>query len=99
MTRPIRRSPATNTLVVLGIVVVFVVIGSIIWIRWDSAARTADPAYGSDNAAVWMLVVVGGPILLLAAVIWTKIRTRAANRRADPETPPDDPSKGMSGHG
>ena len=99
MTRPIRRSPAANTLVVLGVVVLLIVLGAVLWIRWDAAAMTADPAYGSDSAALWMLVVVGGPILLLAALIWSKFRTRAATRRADPETPSDDPSKGMSGHG
>lgn len=93
-----RRSPATNTLVVLGIVAFLVILGAIIWFRWDAAAQAGEAASGSDNAAVWGLIVVGGPIMLVGAIIWAKLRNRGATKAMDPGTPSDDPSKGMSGH-
>jgi hypothetical protein len=47
---------------------------------------------------LWVLVVVGGPILLIGALIWAKLRTALKTARDDPATPSDDPSKGMTGH-
>lgn len=50
------------------------------------------------GAIPWSMVVVGGPIILgliLAFVAW---RNAQRNRRVDPTTPGDDPSKGMPGH-
>jgi hypothetical protein len=46
----------------------------------------------------WALVIVGGPLILLLALAWARLRTRGADRRIDPGTPSDDPSKGMTGH-
>ena len=53
-----------------------------------------------DNlSALWGLVIIGWPIILVSALIWAKVRTGAMTRREDPHTPSDDPSKGMKGHG
>lgn len=93
-----KRSPATNAFVVLGIVAVFILLGTVIWARWDAAANSAAAAQSSNSAALWGLVIIGGPLTLLAAIIWAKLRTRRVTRVEDPETPSDDPSKGMSGH-
>lgn len=46
----------------------------------------------------WLAVVVLGPLALLAAFIWARLRTGRMNDRLDPDTPSDDPSKGMPGH-
>ena len=46
----------------------------------------------------WAIVVVGGPIVLGLVLAWTVVRTARANKRADPGTPSDDPSQGMTGH-
>lgn len=52
-----------------------------------------------DNLSwIWAAVVVGGPVILLAALVWAKLRTRSKTRDEDPDTPSDDPSKGMTGH-
>ena len=46
----------------------------------------------------WLLVIVGGPLLLGQALAWAKFRNAGVDRREDPDTPADDPSKGMTGH-
>jgi hypothetical protein len=46
----------------------------------------------------WLLVLVGGPLILGVLFAWAKIRNSGVNRRNDPNTPSDDPSKGMPGH-
>lgn len=52
-----------------------------------------------DNLSwTWALVVVAGPVILLAALAWAKLRTSRTTRDGDPDTPSDDPSKGMIGH-
>jgi len=47
------------------------------------------------EAFPWGIVIVGGPLLLLIALVWAKMRSGKASREADPHTPSDDPSKGM----
>lgn len=47
------------------------------------------------EAAPWGFVVIGGPVLIAAALIYAKLRNRSVNRADDPATPSDDPSKGM----
>ncbi|NJC40666.1 hypothetical protein GGQ87_000924 [Brevundimonas alba] len=47
------------------------------------------------EAFPWGVVIVGGPVLLAAALVWAKLRAGKATRQADPNTPSDDPSKGM----
>lgn len=47
------------------------------------------------EAAPWGLVIVGGPLILVLALLWARLRSGKTARRADPDTPPDDPSKGM----
>jgi len=47
---------------------------------------------------IWGIVVVGGPIILGAVLAWAAFRSARASRRSDPNTPGDDPSKGMPGH-
>jgi hypothetical protein len=46
-------------------------------------------------ANLWLIVVVGGPILLGLALVWGKYQGGRRARRADPNTPADDPAKGM----
>lgn len=48
---------------------------------------------------IWGCVIIGGPVLLGAALVWAKLRAGKANKNMDPSTPSDDPSKGMTGHG
>lgn len=43
----------------------------------------------------WAFVVIGGPVLLGLAFAWAQLRSSQADKRADPNTPSDDPSKGM----
>ena len=47
------------------------------------------------EAAPWGLVLVGGPLILLLALLWARMRSGKSARRSDPDTPPDDPSKGI----
>ena len=47
------------------------------------------------EAFPWGIVIVGGPLLLGAALFWAMTRSRKASGQADPNTPSDDPSKGM----
>lgn len=51
-----------------------------------------------DVTAIWGFAIIGGPLLLVAALVWAKVRTGSKNRQDDLGTPPDDPSKGMTGH-
>ena len=52
-----------------------------------------------ENAAwIWGVVIIGGPILLFVALMFAKLRNAPKTRRDDPDTPSDDPSKGMTGH-
>ena len=50
------------------------------------------------EAFPWSLVVVGGPLLLGVVGFWAWLRSRKADDQLDPDTPSDDPSKGMTGH-
>ncbi|MFC0633493.1 hypothetical protein [Brevundimonas balnearis] len=43
----------------------------------------------------WLLVVLGGPIALFIALAWSRTRAGRTNKRIDPATPGDDPSKGL----
>ena len=46
----------------------------------------------------WGVVIVGGPVLLIAAFVYGYLKSAKQDRRTDPSTPGDDPSKGMTGH-
>ena len=98
MPGPVRRTARTNALLILGIAAAFVVLGVYLWMRWDAAALSGDAGGSSHAGALWGLVIIGGPVVLLGAVIWGKLHNRPASRDLDPATPSDDPSKGMSGH-
>lgn len=52
---------------------------------------------GGWEALPWGLVIIGGPIALGLVLAWTKLRSARA-RDSDPDTPSDDPSKGLTGH-
>jgi hypothetical protein len=43
----------------------------------------------------WALIVIGGPVILGLAMAWSKLRNRRVSNAVDPNTPSDDPSKGM----
>lgn len=43
----------------------------------------------------WALVIIGGPILLGLAFAWAQLRSSKRDKQIDPNTPGDDPSKGM----
>lgn len=47
------------------------------------------------EAFPWGIVIIGGPVLLGLVLFWAMMRSRKAADRADPDTPSDDPSKGM----
>lgn len=49
-------------------------------------------------ALPWAFVVIGGPILLGLVLAWARLRSSKQAQRVDPQTPSDDPSKGMIGH-
>ena len=53
---------------------------------------------GTESAFPWAWVIVGGPVLLFVVAFWAWLRSRKADDRIDPDTPADDPSKGMTGH-
>jgi len=50
------------------------------------------------SAIPWAWVVVGGPVLLGLALAWAMFRNRRPEKKSDPDTPADDPSRGMTGH-
>jgi hypothetical protein len=47
------------------------------------------------EAAPWAFVIIGGPILIGLVLAWSRLRAGKTNRQIDPNTPGDDPSKGM----
>jgi hypothetical protein len=49
----------------------------------------------ADISALWLMAVVGGPVVLAAALAWAWLRSARQDRRLDPHTPSDDPSQGM----
>ncbi len=46
----------------------------------------------------WGFVIIGGPILLFAVLLFARLRSGKRADEIDPDTPSDDPSKGMPGH-
>lgn len=47
------------------------------------------------NTAPWLFVVFGGVVLLGLALAYAQVQSRRRNREVDPDTPDDDPSKGL----
>lgn len=47
------------------------------------------------NALPWLFVVVGGPLLLGLALLWGRTQASKRDQQIDPNTPADDPAKGM----
>lgn len=90
-----RRSPGFNALVVGGIVALFVIAGVLIWQGWTADAVSAADGGGPNTAPLWALVVIGGPIFLIIALVVAKLRSRKATTAKDPATSPDDPALGM----
>lgn len=43
----------------------------------------------------WAVVIIGGPLLLLVLIVRAYLRSAKRDREIDPDTPGDDPSKGM----
>lgn len=43
----------------------------------------------------WALAVIGGPVFLGLAFAWAQFRSAKRDKQIDPDTPGDDPSKGM----
>lgn len=43
----------------------------------------------------WAFVIVGGPIILFGLIGYGYLRSAKRDRDIDPNTPGDDPSKGM----
>ena len=43
----------------------------------------------------WALAVIGGPVLLGLAFAWAQFRSAKRDKQIDPDTPGDDPPKGM----
>jgi len=48
-----------------------------------------------EEAVLWGLVIIGGPLLLFLALNWAKFKSAKANREIDPARSGSDPSKGM----
>lgn len=94
-----RRSSAFNTVLILSMLIAFIVLG--VWIWFDGSADAATPAHSGSSGAgwPWALAVIGGSILLAGALLVAKSRTRKADVSNAPQTPADDPSKGMTRHG
>ncbi|MDB5441515.1 MAG: hypothetical protein JWM33_3942 [Caulobacteraceae bacterium] len=44
---------------------------------------------------LWGFVIIGGPVLLLTALIWARFQSARRASQIDPNTPSDDPAKGM----
>jgi hypothetical protein len=53
---------------------------------------------GPETAFPWAIAIVGGPLVLFVVLFWVWLRSRKVDDRSDPDTPSDDPSKGMTGH-
>jgi len=51
--------------------------------------------YSKILAGGWAFVIIGGPIILGLVLAFAKLRTLKKTRQDDPETPADDPSRGM----
>ncbi|WP_162998192.1 hypothetical protein [Brevundimonas lutea] len=49
----------------------------------------------TDGAPMWLFVVLGGAILLGLALAWGQRQSRKRDDEVDPDTPGDDPSKGL----
>lgn len=47
------------------------------------------------DAFPWAFVIIGGPVLLGLALAWAQFRSSRRDKEIDPNTPGDDPSKGM----
>lgn len=90
-----RRTPLFNTLLILGIVAVFVIAGVIIWNVWSADAVTAADGGGPDTSILYAAIVIGGPLMLLVALVIAKLRSRKVTKAQDPRTPADDPGRGM----
>lgn len=43
----------------------------------------------------WGFVIIGGPVILLCVIAYGYLRGAKRDREIDPDTPSDDPSKGM----
>jgi hypothetical protein len=43
----------------------------------------------------WAIVIIGGPVILGLCIAFALFRSAKRDRRIDPNTPGDDPSKGM----
>lgn len=90
-----RRSPAFNTLVIGGIITIFALAGVVIWNWWTAEAVSAADAGPPDPTLLWALVVIGGPLVLLVALIIARVRSGRAAKQDDPRTPSDDPARGQ----
>jgi hypothetical protein len=53
---------------------------------------------GPETAFPWAIAIVGGPLVLFVVLFGVWLRSRKVDDRSDPDTPSDDPSKGMTGH-
>lgn len=90
-----RRSPAVNTIVVLSIIAVMVIAGALIWNWWSVEAASAADGGPADPTPIWAFAVIGGPVLLFAALVFARMRSGKAARRDDPRGESDDPSRGL----
>lgn len=90
-----RRSPAFNTLVVGGVIATVTLAGVLIWNWWTAESASAADAGPSDFTPLWALVVIGGPIGLLVALVVARVRSGKAAKRDDPGTPSDDSARGQ----
>lgn len=91
----VRRSPGFNAAVIAAIIAFFAIAGMIVWTMWSTeAASAADPG-PADLSSLWGVAIIGGPVLLVGALIATKLLTRRTTRRRDPRTPSDDLPRGV----
>lgn len=49
----------------------------------------------SVQALPWLFAVAGGALILGVVIAWGQIQAAKRDRQIDPNTPGDDPSKGM----
>lgn len=90
-----RRSPTVNTLVVLAILAVMLIGGAAVWNWWTVEAASAADRGPPDPTPIWAFAVIGGPVLLIAALVFARMRSGKAARQDDPGGDPDDPSRGL----